>query len=56
VKLLFKPLLLPITAPPPNPLIPSLEDLPTPAGLVDDDIRSVIIPLPQFSTLNGPIR
>lgn len=48
--------ILPHAASPPRPVVPSLEDLPIPADIVDDDIRTVIIPLPQFSTLNGLIR
>lgn len=41
-------------AAPPSPVMPSLEDVPTPAG--NFSIQTVIIPLPLFSTLNGPIR
>ena len=41
--------------PPPPPEISDITITP-PASIVDSDIRTVAIPLPVFSTINGPIR
>ena len=46
----YFPLVPPPPPPPPEPVVtPPLE-------LVDEESRTVIIPLPQFSTMNGQIR
>ena len=50
ILLLFYPLVPPPPPPPPEPVVtPPLE-------LVDEEPRTVIIPFPQFSTMNGQIR